>query len=211
MIESCERRARLVQARRFSAEEFCGLAQTEAGSLYRPRSEVLRMLAVGEAFGLCGEGRQPDTAMLVLPAEADVSLAAALREIYGRTPHRRSFVLTPPVGGAAGAELLLGAAMEYLRRRTPGCPVRAVLECTPEAEQLVPAYLAQGFALCALRPLNSLAPCYVFSAAVPEETGDGVWIDLADATHLALLLCRGWAAVASRITPEGCALRMVPV
>ena len=212
MIELCERAAQPVQARRFSAEEFCSLAQTEAGSLYRPRSEVLRMLAVGEAFGLCAAGSRPDTAMLVLPAEADVSVAAALREVYGRAPRRRGFVLTPPVGGtAADAQRLLQAAMAYVRRRVPGCPVWAVLECTPEAERLVPAYLAQGFALRALRPLNSLSPCYIFSAASLEESGEGVWVALSDATHLALLLCRGWAAVASRTTPEGCALRVVPV
>ena len=49
------------QARRLSAEEFCRLTQREASSLYRPRSEVLRMLALGEAWGPVSrrEGRGP--------------------------------------------------------------------------------------------------------------------------------------------------------
>lgn len=211
MIELCERPARPWETRRLSAEEFCSLAQNEAGSLYRPRSEVLRMLAVGEAFGVCGAGRQPDAAMLVLPLEANVSAAAALREILGGPPRRRGFLLTPPVnGGSPRMERLLEAALAHTHRRAPGGPVWAVLECTPEAERLAPLYLARGFALRALRPLNSLSPCYLFAAGPAQAAGEGVWVELADATHLALLLGRGWAAVESRVTPEGCELRVVP-
>ena len=46
MIQVCEP-PRVRPVRRFSAEEFCFLLRGEAGSLYRPRSEVLRMLTVG--------------------------------------------------------------------------------------------------------------------------------------------------------------------
>ena len=45
MIQVCDP-PRVRPVRRFSAEEFCFLLRGEAGSLYRPRSEVLRMLTV---------------------------------------------------------------------------------------------------------------------------------------------------------------------
>ena len=61
-----------VQARRLSAEEFCLLARREASSLYRPRSEVMRMLTVGQAFGICGPRAEPLAAMIELPLAADV-------------------------------------------------------------------------------------------------------------------------------------------
>jgi len=210
MLQLCECPPEHLTARRLSAQEFCALAQTEAGSLYRPRSEVLRMLTVGQAFGVCAGPNRPDAAMLVLPAEANLALAAALREWYG-VPGRRTCILTPPVNSdPATVRRLLAAAKRYLRRLAPGCPVWAVLERTPEAEALVPLYLQQGFALRALRPLTGLSPCYLFTADSPAATGEGVWVEQADATHLALLLCRGWAAVASRPTPAGCALQLVP-
>ena len=52
MIQVCDP-PRVRPVRRFSAEEFCFLLRGEAGSLYRPRSEVLRMLTVGEVCGVC--------------------------------------------------------------------------------------------------------------------------------------------------------------
>ena len=42
MIQVCEP-PRTRQVRRLSAEEFCRLAQSEVSSVYRPRSEVLRL------------------------------------------------------------------------------------------------------------------------------------------------------------------------
>ena len=210
MLQLCECPPEQFTARRLSAQEFCALAQTEAGSLYRPRSEVLRMLTVGQAFGVCAALDRPDAALLVLPAEANLALAAALREWIG-LPRQRTYILTPPINSdPATVRQLLAAAKRYLHRLAPGCPVWAVLERTPEAEPLVPLYLQQGFALRALRPLTGLSPWYLFTADGPDPADQGVWVELADATHLALLLCRGWAAVASRPTPAGCALQLVP-
>ena len=51
MIQVCDP-PRTRQVRRLSAEEFCQLAQSEVSSVYRPRSEVLRMLTVGEVWGV---------------------------------------------------------------------------------------------------------------------------------------------------------------
>ena len=45
MIQVCDP-PRTRQARRLSAEEFCGLLRSEVSSIYRPRSEVLRMITV---------------------------------------------------------------------------------------------------------------------------------------------------------------------
>ena len=53
MIQVCEP-PRTRQARRLSAEEFCQLIRSEVSCVYRPRSEVLRMLTVGEVWGVCG-------------------------------------------------------------------------------------------------------------------------------------------------------------
>ena len=53
MIQVCDP-PRTRQARRLSAEEFCGLLRSEVSSIYRPRSEVLRMITVGEMWGICG-------------------------------------------------------------------------------------------------------------------------------------------------------------
>lgn len=50
MIQVCEP-PRTRQARRLSAEEFCQLIRSEVSCVYRPRSEVLRMLTVGEVWG----------------------------------------------------------------------------------------------------------------------------------------------------------------
>ena len=95
MLQLCEP---AVQPRRLSAEEFCMLARREASSLYRPRSEVLRMLAVGQAFGVCGPRGEPLAAMIELPLTADVEAAAALRQFLGRQGLGRGSVLAPPVG-----------------------------------------------------------------------------------------------------------------
>ena len=82
MIQVCEP-PRVRPVRRFSAEEFCFLLRGEAGSLYRPRSEVLRMLTVGEACGVCDAVGAPAGAVLLQPLNADTALAAALRAWAG--------------------------------------------------------------------------------------------------------------------------------
>ena len=80
MIQVCTRPPEVLPARRLPAEAFCALARQGAGSVYRPRWEVLRMLAVGEAWGAAPADGSPGCALLLLPREADVSLAAALRK-----------------------------------------------------------------------------------------------------------------------------------
>ena len=69
MIQVCEP-PRTRQARRLSAEEFCQLIRSEVSCVYRPRSEVLRMLTVGEVWGVCGARRVPDAACILLPMDA---------------------------------------------------------------------------------------------------------------------------------------------
>ena len=60
MIQVCDP-PRTRQVRRLSTEEFCQLVRGEVSCVYRPRSEVLRMLTAGEAWGTSG------AALLVLP------------------------------------------------------------------------------------------------------------------------------------------------
>lgn len=212
MIQVCTRPPEVLPARRLPAEAFCALARQGAGSVYRPRWEVLRMLAVGEAWGAAPADGSPGCALLLLPREADVSLAAALREHLGGLAPRGD-VLTPPVGPARGVHCLpavLQGALRAAQRRAPTAPVLAVLDTGPELEAQLDAYFAAGFALRALRPLNTLAPQCLLSTAAAPAAGQQVQILLADATHLALLLARGWAAVSGRHEPGGYLLQLMP-
>ena len=82
MIQVCDP-PRTRQVRRLSAEEFCQLAQSEVSSVYRPRSEVLRMLTVGEVWGVYSTRGVPGAGCILLPMDADVAAAAALRRFLG--------------------------------------------------------------------------------------------------------------------------------
>ena len=82
MIQVCDP-PRTRQVRRLSAEEFCQLAQSEVSSVYRPRSEVLRMLTVGEVWGVYSARGVPGAGCILLPMDADVAAAAALRRFLG--------------------------------------------------------------------------------------------------------------------------------
>ena len=158
MIQVCEP-PRVRPVRRFSAEEFCFLLRGEAGSLYRPRSEVLRMLTVGEVCGVCDAAGAPAGAVLLQPLNADTALAAALRAWAGWRGVEGGQFLTPPVlHQPDAAEPLLRAAFARAERLARGGRVLAVLECTAQSDALLPLYIRQGLALRALRPLNSLAP-----------------------------------------------------
>ena len=179
MIQVCDP-PRTRQVRRLSAEEFCQLAQSEVSSVYRPRSEVLRMLTVGEVWG-----------------------------VYST----RGYFLTPaagPDGHAAEtlAPLLAAAAarQEFLARQRARW---AVVECA--AEELIPLYLRQGFALRAIRPLDSLAPCFLLQAGCLAQNVPPVWLPLADRVHIAILLARGYAALESHESPQGTVLALYPV
>lgn len=195
-----------VQARRLSAEEFCLLARREASSLYRPRSEVMRMLTVGQAFGICGPRTEPLAAMIELPLAADVEAAAALRQMLGRQGLGRGSVLGPPVGDRALLPELLQAALRAVGRH--GGQVWAVLEADADAEELLPIYLEAGLALRAIRPLNGLAPCWLFVQVPRACRADPVWVPLSDRPRLAALLGRGWSAVDSETTAQGTALAL---
>ncbi len=199
-------------ARRVSAEEFCALARQTKSSVYRPRWEVLRMLAVGEAWGACSPESALETALLVLPLEADVSLAAGLRALEGELPGR-GFLLTPPTGAPEYLPNLLKAAKNAAARRAPASPVQAVLEwgLGGAGAEMLESYFAEGFALRALRPLHTMAPLALLASAPLYTRGQEVWVPLEDATHLALLLARGWAAVGGRAEKTGYALRLIPL
>ena len=90
MIQVCDP-PRQRQVRRLSAEEFFTLVRCGGAGFYRPRTEVLRMLTAGEAWGTAG------AALLVLPLTADTAAAAALRNWLGRRQLEGGCLLTPPV------------------------------------------------------------------------------------------------------------------
>jgi len=79
------------------------------------------------------------------------------------------------------------------------------------AEEQIPLYLRQGFALRAIRPLDSLAPCFLLQAGCLAQNVPPVWLPLADRVHIAILLARGYAALESRESPQGTVLALYPV
>ena len=58
MIQVCDP-PRQRQVRRLSAEEFFTLVRCGGAGFYRPRTEVLRMLTAGEAWGTAGAAGCP--------------------------------------------------------------------------------------------------------------------------------------------------------
>lgn len=98
------------------------------------------------------------------------------------------------------AEPLLRAAFARAERLARGGRVLAVLECTAQSDALLSLYIRQGLALRALRPLNSLAPCFVLAAGCAARDPVPVWVPLQDRARLARLLASGYAALDSRQT-----------
>ncbi len=206
MIQVCEP-PRQRQVRRLSAEEFCTRLGGETSSVYRPRAQVLRMLAVGEAWG-CGRA-----ALLLQPLNGDTALAQALRCCLGWRGVEAGCFLTPAVGPPEAVLPLLAAAAPRARTLARGGRVLAVLECTARAGALLPLYIRQGLALRALRPLDSLAPCFVLEAGCRPQAAEPVWVPLEDRVHLAMLLARGYGALEARPCQKGqeLVLGMYPV
>ena len=66
-------------------------------------------------------------------------------------------------------------------------------------------------ALRALRPLNGLSPCWLFSRVPGMNRAEPVWVPLADRARLATLLSRGWSAVGSETTAGATTLALCPV
>lgn len=194
MIQVCDP-PRQRQIRRLSAEEFFTLVRCGGAGFYRPCSEVLRMLTAGEAWGTAG------AALLVLPLTADTAAAAALRNWLGRRQLEGGCLLTPPVN--TGEEL-----PARLRRKGT---VWAVVECTETAAALLPLYFRQGFGLRALRPLESLAPCFLLCTGCAPVRTAPVWVPLEDRVQLALLLAKGYAALDSRPYGGSLALALYPL
>lgn len=196
------------QVRRLSAEEFCTLVRTGAAGFYRPRAEVLRMLTVGEVWGTAG------AALLVLPMCADTAAAAALRSWLGRSPVPGGCLLTPPVVLQPEAlPHLVETAAARAAKLAHGGSVWAVAECNGAAAAVLPLYFRQGFGLRALRPLESLAPCYLLTTGCVPARAEPVWVPLEDRARLAFWLAKGYAALESRPCPqgEGLALALYPV
>ena len=63
----------------------------------------------------------------------------------------------------------------------------------------------------AIRPLDSLAPCFLLQAGCLAQNVPPVWLPLADRVHIAILLARGYAALESRESPRGTVLALYPV
>ena len=135
MIQVCDP-PRTRQVRRLSTEEFCQLVRGEVSCVYRPRSEVLRMLTVGEAWGTGGVRGAPGAGCILLPMDADVAAAAALRRFLGWGCTAGGYFLTPAAGPdsrAAGtlapllAAAAAGAAGRGVRRALAGFPAQELV------------------------------------------------------------------------------------
>ena len=141
MIQVCDP-PRQRQVRRLSAEEFFTLVRCGGAGFYRPRSEVLRMLTAGEAWGTAG------AALLVLPLTADTAAAAALRSWLGRRQLEGGCLLTPLVntGEELPARLVEIAAAWADRLRRKGTAWAVVELCTRPHRAGVGAAGGQGAA-----------------------------------------------------------------
>ena len=113
------------------------------------------------------------------------------------------------MGRAEAFPDLLEAAAARQKALARHRPHWAVAECT--AEELLPLYLQQGFALRAIRPLDSLAPCFWLQADCLGQNVPPVWVPMNDRVHLAILLAKGYAALESRESPQGTVLALYPV
>jgi len=103
---------------------------------------------------------------------------------------------------------IAAARADRLRRKGTAW---AVVECTETAAALLPLYFRQGFGLRALRPLESLAPCFLLcTGCAPAHTAP-VWVPLEDRVQLALLLAKGYAALDSRPYGGSLALALYPL
>lgn len=188
-----------------AAGEFDLLAQREAGCFYRPRSEIQRMLTVGEAWGLCGARGEPLAAQMLLPLNADLLAASALREYLHTGAVQGGYFLAPPV--LCGQENALHCLAEAVFRRgaqlARGRSLWAVLECTAQAGALTELYLQQGMELRAVRPLVGLAPCFLFAKSGGPRYGEPLWVPLDDWSRVARALAQGRTGTATRQTPQG--------
>lgn len=113
------------------------------------------------------------------------------------------------MGRAEAFPDLLEAAAARQKALARHRPRWAVAECT--AEEMLPFYLQQGFALRAIRPLDSLAPCFWLQADCLGQNVPPVWVPMTDRVHLAILLAKGYAALESRESPQGTVLALYPV
>ena len=159
MIQVCDP-PRTRQVRRLSTEEFCQLVRGEVSCVYRPRSEVLRMLTVGEAWGTGGVRGAPGAGCILLPMDADVAAAAALRSFLGWGCTAGGYFLTPAAGPdsrAAGTLApLLAAAAARQEQLARGRVRWAVVECA--AEEVLPLYLRQGVRAAGYPPAGQSGP-----------------------------------------------------
>ena len=148
----------------------------------------------------------------MLPLTADTAAAAALRSWLGRRQLEGGCLLTPLVrtGGELPARLVEIAAARAARLRRKGT-AWAVVECTEAAAALLPLYFRQGFGLRALRPLESLAPCFLLRTGCAPVRTAPVWVPLEDRVQLALLLAKGYAALDSRPYGGSLALALYPL
>lgn len=160
-----------------------------------------------------GVGHSRDGAAGAASLTADTAAAAALRSWLGRRQLEGGCLLTPLV--RTGEELptrlveIAAARADWLRRKEG--TAWAVVECTETAAALLPLYFRQGFGLRALRPLESLAPCFLLrTGCVPARTAP-VWVPLEDRVQLALLLAKGYAALDSRPYGGSLALALYPL
>lgn len=186
MIQVCEP-PRVPAVRRFSAEEFCFLLRGEAGSLYRPRSEVLRMLTVGEVCGVCDAAGAPAGAVLLQPLNADTALAAALRAWAGWRGVEGGQFLTPPVlHQPDAAEPLLRAAFARAERLARGGRVLAVLECTAQSDALLPLYIRAGAGAAGPAPAEQSGTLLCAGRRVRGPGPGAVWVPLQDRARLAV-------------------------
>ena len=169
-----------------------------------PRQRQVRRLSAEEFFTLvrCGG------AGFYRPCSEVLRMLTA-GEAWG-TAGAALLVLPLTAGEELPARLVEIAAARADRLRRKGT-AWAVVECTETAAALLPLYFRQGFGLRALRPLESLAPCFLLCTGCAPVRTAPVWVPLEDRVQLALLLAKGYAALDSRPYGGSLALALYPL
>ena len=150
---------------------------------------------------------------ILLPMDADVAAAAALRSFLGWGCTAGGYFFTPAAGPdshAAGTLCTVAGCCccpAGVAGPGSGCG-GAVVECA--AEELSRCTCGRG-SLAGYPPAGQSGTLFSAAGRVPWAESAAGRLPLADRVHIAILLARGYAALESRESPQGTVLALYPV
>ena len=171
------------------------------------------MLTVGEVWGVYSTRGVPGAGCILLPMDADVAAAAALRRFLGWNRTSGGYFLTPAAGpdGHAAETLAPLAGCGCCPAGVP-CPAAGTVGrggmCGRRAD---PAVSASGVCFAGYPPAGQSGTVFSAAGRVPCAECAAGMAPADDRVHIAILLARGYAALESRESPQGTVLALYPV